>query len=60
MDVKYIKGVGPIRAELLNKELGIRTVGDLLYHFPYRYIDRTEIHSIAQLMEDMPYVQLKG
>ena len=60
MDVKYIKGVGPVRAELLDKELGIRTVGDLLYHFPYRYIDRTEVHRIAELVEDMPYVQLKG
>lgn len=60
MDVKYIKGVGPVRAELLDKELGIKTVGDLLYHFPYRYIDRTEVHRISELVEDMPYVQLKG
>ena len=59
-DVKYIKGVGPLRAKLLAEELGVRSVGDLLYVFPYKYIDRTIVHTISQLQEDMPYVQLKG
>jgi len=59
-DIKYIKGVGPIKADILRRELDIHTVGDLFYHFPYKYIDRSEIHRICDLEEDMPYVQLKG
>lgn len=59
-DIKYIKGVGPVRAKLLAEELGVRSVEDLLYIFPYKYIDRTVIHTIRQLQEGMPYVQLKG
>lgn len=59
-DVKYIKGVGPVRADLLHKELGIRTLGDLLYYFPYRYDDRSEVQRVCDLMEGMPNVQLKG
>ena len=42
-DIKYVTGVGEARARLLDKELGIRTVGDLLDHFPFRYIDSTRI-----------------
>lgn len=59
-DVKYIKGVGPVRADLLQKELGIRTLGDLLYYFPYRYDDRSQVQRVCDLMEGMPNVQLKG
>ncbi len=59
-DIMYLKGVGPRRAKLLGEELGIRTVGDLLHHFPYKYIDRSVIHRICDLEEGMPYVQLKG
>lgn len=55
-----MKGVGPQRAELLQKELGIFTFNDLLHHFPFRYIDRTKIHQVNELQPDMPYVQLKG
>jgi ATP-dependent DNA helicase RecG len=55
-----LKGVGPQRAELLQKELGIFTFNDLLHHFPFRYIDRTKIHQVNELQPDMPYVQLKG
>ena len=40
LDIKYLTGVGPKRAELLNKQLGIYTYYDLLYYFPFRYIDR--------------------
>ena len=46
MDVQYLPGVGPKRAELLRKELGIATFHDLLYNFPYRYVDRSTIHHI--------------
>lgn len=59
-DVKYIKGVGPARADLLSKELGVRTLGDLLYTFPYRYDDRSQTLRICDLMEGMPNVQLRG
>ena len=59
-DVKYVKGVGPVRADLLHKELGISTLGDLLYTFPYRYDDRSQVTRICDLMEGMPAVQIKG
>lgn len=60
LDIKYLKGVGPKRAELLAKELNIATYYDLLYYFPFRYIDRSTIHRIAEIDGDMPYMQLKG
>lgn len=59
-DVKYLKGVGPNRAKLLLDELQVATVRDLLYVLPYKYIDRSVIHTIRQLVDDMPYVQLRG
>ncbi|TXB65563.1 ATP-dependent DNA helicase RecG [Phaeodactylibacter luteus] len=59
-DISYLKGVGPKRAELLNKELSIFTVGDLLQQFPHRYIDKTQFHRINELREDSGEVQLKG
>lgn len=59
-DVKYVKGVGPVRADLLRRELGICTLGDLLYSFPYRYDDRSQTQRICDLMEGMPAVQLRG
>ena len=59
-DITYLQGVGPKRAELLNKELGIYTFRDLLYFFPYKYIDRTRFYKIAELDPDLPFVQIKG
>ncbi|MBR0335967.1 MAG: hypothetical protein IIX34_03790, partial [Alistipes sp.] len=44
-DIKFVSGVGEVRAKLLAKEIGVRTVGDMLYHFPFRYIDRTKIYN---------------
>ena len=58
--IEYLKGVGPQRAELLRTELGISTFGDFIRHFPFRYIDRSKFHAVAELNEDLPYVQLKG
>ncbi len=58
--VLYLKGVGPAKAELFEKELGIKTVQDLLYYFPFRYIDRTKFHLISELQGDLTYVQVKG
>ena len=59
-DVKYLPGMGPRRTELLNKELGIATWGDLLEHFPYKYVDRSRIYRSSELQADMPFVQLRG
>lgn len=58
--IDYVKTVGPQRADILKKELGIFTAGDLLNHFPFRYVDRTRFYSVKELNEDMPYVQLRG
>ncbi len=59
-DIKYLQGVGPSRAELLAKELDIKTVGDLLSYYPYKYIDRSRIYRICEIDGNMPYVQLCG
>lgn len=59
-DVKYLTGVGPARAALLDKELQIRTLWDLLYYFPYKYIDRSRLFQVSEIDGSMPYIQLKG
>lgn len=59
-DIKYLQGVGPQRAAVLNKELGIYSLRDLLYYFPYKYVDRSRIYLISELNGNMPYIQLKG
>ncbi len=53
-DIKFITGVGEVRARLLDKELGIRTVGDLMNHVPFRYIDRTKVYKISEITEEGP------
>ncbi len=58
--IEFLKGVGPAKAELLKKELQIFSFVDLLFHFPYRHIDRSKIYKINELNADLPYVQLKG
>ncbi|MCI9284701.1 MAG: ATP-dependent DNA helicase RecG [Muribaculaceae bacterium] len=59
--IKYLKGIGEKNAELLDKECGIRTYYDMLYHFPTHYVDRTSIHRISSFAgEDMPSVQVRG
>ena len=58
--IEFLKGVGPKRAELLQKELGIFTYDQLLNYFPFRYIDRTRFYKIAELSPDLPYVQILG
>jgi ATP-dependent DNA helicase RecG len=59
-DIKFLPGVGPQRAELLKKELKIFTFNDLLYYFPYKYIDRTKFYRISEITSNMAYIQLKG
>ncbi|MCI1779328.1 MAG: ATP-dependent DNA helicase RecG [Bacteroidales bacterium] len=59
-EIKYLPGVGPKRAELLEKELNIKTFRDLMYFFPFRYIDRSKIYSISELLPTSSYVQIRG
>lgn len=59
-DVKYLPGVGPARAELLLKELGIKSLADLIHYYPYKYIDRSRLFQIKEVNGTMPYIQLKG
>ena len=60
-DIKFLAGIGERRAYLLNKELGIYTYKDLLYHFPYRYIDRTKVYAIREIDDSgLAYVQIKA
>lgn len=58
--IEFLKGVGPQRAALLNKQLNIFTFGDLIQYYPFRYEDRTRFYTIRELTEEMPFVQLKG
>lgn len=59
-EIKYLTGVGPQRAELLEKEIGVHTFGDMLTYYPYRYVDRSKVYRIAEIDGNMPYVQLVG
>ncbi len=56
----YIKGVGPIRAEALKKELGIYNYDDLIKHYPFRYIDRSRWYKIIELSSELPHIQILG
>ena len=60
MDIQFLSGVGPKRAELLGKELGISTTGELLRLYPFRYIDRSSFVRIADARPDMAYIQIKA
>jgi ATP-dependent DNA helicase RecG len=58
--IEYLKGVGPQRADLLKKELGIFTFKDLLEHFPYRHIDRTKVNLIKEIHAQTDFIQIAG
>ncbi len=58
--IEYLKGVGPLRADMLKKELNLYTFGDLLNHFPHRHIDKTQVTPIAQITPDQDFVQVRG
>ena len=58
--IAYLKGIGPQKAELLKKELGIETYWDLLNHFPFRYVNRSQINHCNQVHLAESYVQLEG
>ena len=59
--IKFVQGVGEVRAKLLEKELGIVTMRDMLYHFPFRYIDRSRTYKVREVTEDnaSAYIQLR-
>lgn len=59
-DIMYLPGVGPKRKEILVSQLNIRTWGDLLEYYPYKYVDRSKVYAIRELTGDMPLVQIKG
>ena len=59
-DIKYLPGVGPQKSTILNKELNIWSLNDLLYYFPYKYIDRSRLYYVHEIDGNMPYIQLKG
>lgn len=59
-ELTYLTGVGPKRAALLKEELGLNTWNDLLYYFPYRYIDRSKFYKIEELNKELPYIQIRG
>jgi ATP-dependent DNA helicase RecG len=58
--IEFLKGVGPQRAALLQTELNIFTYGDLIQHYPFRYLDRTQFYQIADVHEELPFIQVKG
>ena len=59
-ELTYLPGIGPKRAETLQKELGLKTWGDLLYYFPYKHIDRSRLYRTSELTSNMPFVQIRG
>lgn len=59
-DIKYLKGIGPLRAKVLYSDVSIRTIRDLLETYPYRYIDRSRTYKICELREGMSFVQIRG
>lgn len=59
-DIMFLTGVGPKKKEILSKELGIQSYRDLLEYYPYKYVDRTKLYLISELVQDMPFVQIKG
>ena len=58
--IEFLKGVGPQRAEMLKSEVQIFTFNDLLHHFPFRYVDRSQFFSISEIQGDMPAIQIIG
>jgi ATP-dependent DNA helicase RecG len=58
--IEYLKGVGPAKADVLRKELNIHTYGDMLTHYPFRYVDKTRFYKIREVTPELPYIQFKA
>ena len=59
-DIKYLPGIGPKRAELLQKELGVSSFSDMLHYFPFRWIDRSKVYPIREAVANNAYIQVRG
>lgn len=62
-EIKYLPGIGPKRGEILDKELGIKTFRDMLYYFPYRWVDKSQVYPIIEILkgeQEGVYIQLRG
>ena len=59
-DIKFLPGVGPRKSVLLNEELKVFTIGDLIYYFPFKYVDRTKFYAIRDVNSSLPFIQVKG
>jgi len=59
-NIMYLPGIGPRKADILKKEINVSSWEDVLYYFPYKYIDRSKIFKIREIDGNMPYIQLKG
>ncbi len=59
-DIKFLPGVGPRKSVILNQELKVFTLGDLIYYFPFKYVDRTKFYTIREINTSLPYIQVKG
>ena len=58
--IAYLKGVGPKRAEVLEKDMEIRTYENLLHYYPFRYVDKSQFYKVSELHSDLPYIQIVG
>ena len=59
-DIQFLPGVGPVRGDILRNEAGIHTFEDLIFYFPYRYIDKSKFYTIREVHPDLPYIQIRG
>ena len=59
-NIQFLQGVGPVRARELEKGLNIKTFGDLIHHYPFRYIDRTRFYSVREIDPDLAFIQIRG
>src|SRR5674476_871768 len=59
-DIKFLTGVGPRKSVILNQELKVFTIGDLIYYFPYKYVDRTKFYTIREIDSNLPFIQVRG
>lgn len=59
-DIQFLPGVGPVKGDLLRNEINIHTYEDLLYYFPYRYVDKSKFYKVNEIHPDLPYIQIQG